>query len=111
MLRLSAYIDHIVCCSVEPCLHVTAVTDDCGVGKKACKNCVCGRAEEEAAGQTRPVQKLTAEMLENPGAVGGCGSCSLGDAFRCGTCPYRGLPSFQPGKKIELGADYLTVDA
>ena len=89
----------------------TAVADDCGTSKKACKNCVCGRAEEEAAGETRSVHKLTVEMLENPGAVGGCGSCSLGDAFRCGTCPYRGLPAFEPGKKIALGAEWLAVDA
>ena len=88
-----------------------AEADDCGVGKKACKNCVCGRAELEAAGEAPPPQKLTKEMLENPGAAGGCGSCSLGDAFRCGTCPYRGLPAFQPGKKIELGSDMLAVDA
>lgn len=87
-----------------------AEADDCGASKKACKNCVCGRAELEAAGEAPPLQKLTVEMLENPGASGGCGSCALGDAFRCGTCPYRGLPVFEPGKKIELGSDFLAVD-
>jgi len=28
--------------------------------------------------------------------------CGLGDAFRCAGCPYRGLPAFEMGKKIEL---------
>jgi hypothetical protein len=36
--------------------------------------------------------------------------CGLGDAFRCGGCPYRGLPAFQMGKKIELPPDFLAVD-
>ena len=40
-----------------------------------------------------------------------CVQCGLGDAFRCSTCPYRGLPSFEMGKKIELGSDFLTADA
>ena len=40
-----------------------------------------------------------------------CMQCGLGDAFRCSTCPYRGLPSFEMGKKIELGSDFLTADA
>ena len=31
--------------------------------------------------------------------------CGLGDAFRCAGCPYRGLPSFEMGKKIELVSD------
>lgn len=81
--------------------------DDCEVGaagRKACKNCTCGRADAE----NEPV-KLTPDMLENP--VSACGNCGLGDAFRCASCPYRGLPSFQPGKKIQLPSDFLTADA
>ncbi len=49
-----------------------AKNDDCEVGaagRKACKNCTCGRAEGEA-----PEVKLTKEMLENP--TSGCGSVS-----------------------------------
>ncbi|PSC73770.1 anamorsin-like protein [Micractinium conductrix] len=82
-----------------------AANDDCEVGaagKKACKNCTCGRAEGDAP------QELTKDMLENP--TSGCGSCGLGDAFRCAGCPYRGLPSFEMGKKIELPSDFLAVD-
>ncbi|GFR45584.1 hypothetical protein Agub_g6978 [Astrephomene gubernaculifera] len=82
--------------------------DDCEVGasgRKACKNCTCGRAEAEAAGEG---VKLTPEMLENPQSS--CGNCYLGDAFRCASCPYRGLPAFKPGEKITLGAGMLTAD-
>ncbi|KAL6759754.1 cytokine-induced anti-apoptosis inhibitor 1, Fe-S biogenesis-domain-containing protein [Haematococcus lacustris] len=83
-----------------------AAAEDCSTSKKACKNCSCGRAEKEAAGEK---VVLTQEMLDNPQT--NCGSCSLGDAFRCAGCPYRGLPAFQPGKKIVLAADFLTADA
>jgi hypothetical protein len=86
-------------------LPATANGDDCevgaGGGRKACDNCSCGRADGV-------VQKLTKDMIENP--TSGCGSCSLGDAFRCGGCPYRGLPAFEMGKKIELPADFLLAD-
>ncbi|KAI8468419.1 MAG: cytokine-induced anti-apoptosis inhibitor 1, Fe-S biogenesis-domain-containing protein [Monoraphidium minutum] len=87
-----------------------AAADDCEVGaagRKACKDCTCGRAEAEAAGVK---VTLTDEMIQNPG-VGSCGNCSLGDAFRCAGCPYRGLPSFQPGKPLTLPADFLVADA
>eukprot|EP00798_Chlamydomonas_sp_ICE-L_P032179 gene32179-16717_t len=67
-----------------------AAASDCATSKKACKNCSCGRAEMEAA-DVAP--------------------CALGDAFRCAGCPYRGMPSFELGKKIELGSDLLIADA
>lgn len=78
------------------------VNASCGsTAKKACANCTCGRAEGK-------VTKLTKDMIENPQS--GCGSCSLGDAFRCAGCPYRGLPAFEMGKKIELPPDFLVDD-
>ncbi|BDA48156.1 Anamorsin homolog 2 [Coccomyxa sp. Obi] len=86
---------------------VPAVGDcEIGASKKACADCTCGRAEAEAAGIKA---QLTPDMLENPQSA--CGSCGMGDAFRCATCPYRGLPKFEMGQKIELPPDFLTADA
>ncbi|GAB2285026.1 hypothetical protein Dimus_019482 [Dionaea muscipula] len=83
------------------------VVGDCEVGstRKACKNCTCGRAEAE---EKVLKLELTTEQLNNPQSA--CGSCGLGDAFRCSTCPYRGLAPFKLGEKVSLSGNFLVAD-
>jgi hypothetical protein len=78
--------------------------------KKACKGCSCGLAELEEEerrtgqvvlldgsqnGEARAVEQSEKERLIQaaklaPKATSSCGSCFLGDAFRCASCPYLG---------------------
>jgi anamorsin len=78
--------------------------------KKACKGCTCGLAELEAEelkrskvilidgegdSLTQTVDASEKTRLANaakmtPIATSSCGSCYLGDAFRCASCPYLG---------------------
>jgi len=68
--------------------------------RKACKDCSCGLREELDAGNEVKKKDFTSS----------CGSCYLGDAFRCGSCPYLGMPAFNPGDKITLSERQLNPD-
>lgn len=96
--------------------------------RRACKDCSCGLAdlekeEEEAAKSnafylegdddipshikeaTIGVERIwPEEKRDEAKKTSSCGSCYLGDAFRCGSCPYLGLPAFEPGQKVEISA-------
>jgi len=81
-----------------------------GMGrKKACKNCSCGLAEVQASGAS---VNDGAGVDSGAGAAvkSSCGSCYLGDAFRCASCPYIGMPPFKPGEKIQLSDRLLQAD-
>lgn len=72
--------------------------------RKACKNCSCGLAEELAAEGKDVVAQPTQTKTS------ACGNCYLGDAFRCSSCPYLGMPAFKPGDKIQLTDRQLKAD-
>lgn len=103
--------------------------------KRACKGCTCGLRELEeeeergtavvqldpnevnapgttrkevtetvvgADGMERRVKRIE---VDTRGATSSCGSCFLGDAFRCSSCPFLGMPAFEPGQKVEIPAN------
>lgn len=75
--------------------------------KKACANCTCGLADELEKEAKDQIGAAIASVKDTSAPKTSCGSCYLGDAFRCASCPYRGMPAFNPGEKvtIDLGSD------
>ncbi|KAG5980963.1 hypothetical protein E4U55_003444 [Claviceps digitariae] len=84
--------------------------------RRPCKDCTCGLAAQfEAEEKERRAQadaglqaiKLDSNDLNEldftvKGKTGSCNNCSLGDAFRCSTCPFIGLPAFKPGEEVRI---------
>lgn len=88
----------------------TAILDDCGTGigssRKPCKNCSCGRAEKKNDGKDGNQKKEKETVKIYDAKTSSCGSCHLGDAFRCSGCPYLGMPAFDPDSEtVKLQLD------
>ncbi|KAJ2777956.1 electron carrier [Coemansia javaensis] len=100
---------------VRPDAASLARPDGAKAKRKPCKNCTCGLADgadvdEDAAckpGARAPKPKKPVDVVNVKSA---CGNCSLGDAFRCSSCPYLGMPAFKPGEKVTLGGSMLHDD-
>ncbi|KAF7692180.1 Anamorsin-B [Cucumispora dikerogammari] len=70
------------------------------IKRRPCDNCSCG---------LKPQIDINNKNIEinNKTKVSNCGSCYLGDAFRCGGCPFLGKPAFEPGSEAFFDSEDL----
>ena len=79
---------------------------------KPCDDCTCGKKDVYEGSVQVGQSRVTIEALETGQLESSCGKCYLGDAFRCGGCPFRGTPAFEPGDKVKLmGTDTASATA
>jgi hypothetical protein len=70
----------------------TKSDDDCG-GRAPCENCSCGRAGPKSSDGSE--EKKEGHSFDKSD----CGKCSMGDAFRCASCPHLGKPAWKAGEE------------
>ena len=81
----------------------------CPPTRKPCKDCTCGRKEEEEMKEN--IVKMDLENDPNDATFkSACGNCALGDAFRCAGCPYLGQPAIKDGEDKVMLDDLGKVD-
>lgn len=66
---------------------------------RRCVNCTCRRSKSKDSKEKKPMANEDEAVIP---PRGGCGSCALGDAFRCDGCPHRGKPAFKEGEVFKF---------
>lgn len=97
---------------IPPAMNTNATknADDCS-GREPCENCTCGRADNNGNNKNNnngESKNIGSDMVLTK-EKSACGKCSLGDAFRCASCPYLGKPAFKPGEEhliLDLQDDF-----
>lgn len=72
------------------------------VVNRVCENCTCGKKYGGKNIVNKVLNDNEEQTVVTTNVESSCGNCYLGDAFRCASCPYKGLPAFQPGEKVKL---------
>ncbi len=57
-------------------------------------------------GKPKTIKRI---QVDTKGATSSCGSCFLGDAFRCSSCPFLGLPAFEPDRRSRSQQAWTTT--
>ncbi|KAL7067918.1 hypothetical protein ACR3K2_18270 [Cryptosporidium serpentis] len=98
--------------SMESYIQLGKGKESCSNKIRACSNCTCGRSKLEEEVGIEEARKIYLEKAEIGTARSSCGNCYKGDAFRCSGCPYRGMPAFKPGEKVQLldKSKFLDID-